>query len=64
MKLKCDEPLSNFAFKINLRQYIEGYGDAVYESDEDEGEKSKADQKKNKAEAEAGAYTRSLQSST
>ena len=22
-KLKCDKPLSNFAFKINLRRYIE-----------------------------------------
>ena len=24
MKLKCDEPLSNFAFKFNLRRYIAG----------------------------------------
>ena len=22
LKLKCDEPLSNFAFKFNLRRYI------------------------------------------
>jgi hypothetical protein len=24
LKLKCDEPLSNFAFKINLRRYTAG----------------------------------------
>ena len=25
MKLKCDEPLSNFAFNVNLRRYNEEY---------------------------------------
>jgi hypothetical protein len=24
LKLKCDEPLSNVGFKINLRRYIQG----------------------------------------
>jgi len=27
LKLKCDEPLSNFALKFNLRRYIKDYGD-------------------------------------
>jgi hypothetical protein len=25
LKLKCDEPLSNFAFNFNLRRYIKGW---------------------------------------
>jgi hypothetical protein len=27
LKLKCDEPLSNFAFNFNLRRYTEGSWD-------------------------------------
>ena len=48
LKLKCDELLSSFAFKFNLRRYtvdrkrVNEFGRAY----------------------EAGAYTRSLQSST
>ena len=28
MKRKCDEPLSNVAFNVNVRRYTLGYGDA------------------------------------
>ena len=50
LKLKCDEPLSNFAFKFNLRRYIEGGRSflAMFDSDA----------------PKAGAYTRPHLSST
>jgi len=29
LKLKCDEPLSNFGFKFKLRRYTEEFGSAL-----------------------------------
>jgi hypothetical protein len=52
LKLKVNEPLSSFAFKFNLRRYSEAEAGRIATL-EREGKQCKA-----------GAYTRSLQSST
>jgi hypothetical protein len=61
-KLKCDAPLSNFVFKLNLRPYTKDHGiDLV---------KRRTSQfkgvcwKKDRGKWQAGAYTRPLLSST
>ena len=82
LKLKCDDPLRNFAFNFNLRRCNKdgsdaGPGGAKKEDDDKERaemrvqiqsalQKRYADQLSNVtyAASEAGAYTRSLFSST
>jgi len=64
LKLKCDEPLSNFAFNINLRRCNKALA-----SDETEMDVERAGIEALFAEmavrrGEAGAYTRPLFSST
>ena len=47
LKVRCDGPLSNFAFKINLRRYNEGVLEMLRAAGENVG-------------PQAGAYTRPL----
>ena len=61
LTLKCGAPLSTFAFKVNLRRYITERGE--YFSDLDLYSR-KTDISCGASALEAGAYTRSLFSST
>jgi len=60
LKLKCGDLLSNFAFKFNLRRYSKEVAVAERARKAEAGRAMHADM----ADLKAGAYTRSLFSST